>query len=161
LAFLKNIEAGEEIGTVFRHMTADVCKETQGKQIPELSLSYIGDFYLKDRPEPQLAAGHWNATADVTSPSAPNTQVAVAAPPSAPSANFCGGATMTVSLSWRAPCALSMAEERSLKPKDAFKECDRCPEMVVVPTGSFTMIIRCETFNWYRKLTFDASLAWS
>jgi formylglycine-generating enzyme required for sulfatase activity len=29
--------------------------------------------------------------------------------------------------------------ERALKPKDAFKECDKCPEMVVVAPGSFTM----------------------
>ena len=29
--------------------------------------------------------------------------------------------------------------ERTLKPKDSFKECDTCPEMVVVPAGSFTM----------------------
>jgi formylglycine-generating enzyme required for sulfatase activity len=26
-----------------------------------------------------------------------------------------------------------------LKPKDVFKECDKCPEIVVVPAGSFTM----------------------
>ena len=29
--------------------------------------------------------------------------------------------------------------EQALKPKDSFKECDSCPEMVVVPKGSFTM----------------------
>jgi formylglycine-generating enzyme required for sulfatase activity len=29
--------------------------------------------------------------------------------------------------------------ERALKPKDVFQECDKCPEMVVVPAGSFTM----------------------
>jgi formylglycine-generating enzyme required for sulfatase activity len=34
---------------------------------------------------------------------------------------------------------LSPERERSLKPKDAFKECDDCPEMVVVPAGSFMM----------------------
>ena len=33
----------------------------------------------------------------------------------------------------------SRAEERALKPKDSFKECDTCPEMVVVPAGSFMM----------------------
>jgi formylglycine-generating enzyme required for sulfatase activity len=27
----------------------------------------------------------------------------------------------------------------ALKPKDSFKECDKCPEMIVVPAGSFTM----------------------
>jgi formylglycine-generating enzyme required for sulfatase activity len=29
--------------------------------------------------------------------------------------------------------------ERVFKPKDTFKECDACPEMIVVPSGSFTM----------------------
>ena len=29
--------------------------------------------------------------------------------------------------------------EQTLKAKDSFKECDTCPEMVVVPAGSFTM----------------------
>jgi len=29
--------------------------------------------------------------------------------------------------------------EQTLQPKDSFKECDTCPEMVVVPKGSFTM----------------------
>jgi formylglycine-generating enzyme required for sulfatase activity len=29
--------------------------------------------------------------------------------------------------------------EQALRPKDSFKECDACPEMVVVPKGSFTM----------------------
>ena len=35
--------------------------------------------------------------------------------------------------------ALSLEQERALKPKDTFKECENCPEMVVVPAGSFTM----------------------
>ena len=30
-------------------------------------------------------------------------------------------------------------QEQTLKPKDVFKECANCPEMVVVPAGSFTM----------------------
>jgi formylglycine-generating enzyme required for sulfatase activity len=34
---------------------------------------------------------------------------------------------------------LSLERERALKPKDSFKECADCPEMVVVPAGSFTM----------------------
>jgi formylglycine-generating enzyme required for sulfatase activity len=42
-------------------------------------------------------------------------------------------------VSLRSPHALSAAEECALKPKDVFKECDNCPEMVVVPAGSFTM----------------------
>jgi formylglycine-generating enzyme required for sulfatase activity len=34
---------------------------------------------------------------------------------------------------------LSPDRERALKPKDAFTECSGCPEMLVVPAGSFTM----------------------
>jgi formylglycine-generating enzyme required for sulfatase activity len=35
--------------------------------------------------------------------------------------------------------ALTSERERSLKAGDSFKECDTCPEMMVVPAGSFTM----------------------
>ena len=34
---------------------------------------------------------------------------------------------------------LSPLAEHALKPKDSFKECDKCPSMVVVPAGSFIM----------------------
>jgi formylglycine-generating enzyme required for sulfatase activity len=51
----------------------------------------------------------------------------------------CSNGAMSVSLSSRGTTPLSASEECSLKPKDVFKECDQCPEMVVVPAGSFTM----------------------
>ena len=51
----------------------------------------------------------------------------------------CGAAAQTVSLATRPAQPLSAVEECVLKPKDAFKECDKCPDMVVVPPGSFTM----------------------
>jgi hypothetical protein len=34
---------------------------------------------------------------------------------------------------------LSLDRERVLKPNDSFRECDHCPEVVVVPAGAFTM----------------------
>jgi formylglycine-generating enzyme required for sulfatase activity len=34
---------------------------------------------------------------------------------------------------------LSPEREQALRSKDSFKECDACPEMVVVPKGAFTM----------------------
>ena len=34
---------------------------------------------------------------------------------------------------------LSAERERALKPKDVFKECEQCPEMIVVPASSFTL----------------------
>lgn len=34
---------------------------------------------------------------------------------------------------------LTPERERELRPRDSFRECDICPEMVVIPAGSFTM----------------------
>jgi formylglycine-generating enzyme required for sulfatase activity len=34
---------------------------------------------------------------------------------------------------------LSLTQERALKPRDTFQECTDCPQMVVVPAGSFMM----------------------
>jgi formylglycine-generating enzyme required for sulfatase activity len=34
---------------------------------------------------------------------------------------------------------LSPARERTLRPKDTFRECSNCPQMIVVPAGSFMM----------------------
>jgi hypothetical protein len=48
-AFLKHIEAKEEIGTVFRQVSADVYQSSGQNQLPELSLSIIGEFYLNGK----------------------------------------------------------------------------------------------------------------
>jgi hypothetical protein len=55
-AFLKHIEAPDEIGTVFRRITSDVYETTKRTQVPELSLSLIGEFYLRGRPPAQAGA---------------------------------------------------------------------------------------------------------
>jgi Caspase domain len=45
-AFLRHIEAPDEIGVVFRKIAADVYEITQHSQLPELSLSIVGEFHL-------------------------------------------------------------------------------------------------------------------
>jgi Caspase domain len=50
-AFLRNIEAREEIGTIFRRISSDVYEATKHEQLPELSLSLIGEFYLRGKIE--------------------------------------------------------------------------------------------------------------
>jgi formylglycine-generating enzyme required for sulfatase activity len=57
-------------------------------------------------------------------------QVAPAGPCSGP---------VTPSFASRCSAPLTAVQERGLKPKDSFRECENCPEMVVVPAGSFTM----------------------
>jgi formylglycine-generating enzyme required for sulfatase activity len=69
------------------------------------------------------------------------TPMAAVAPPVAPAVPLsdpCGG-PVTVSFPSRCAAPLTTAQERGLQPKDSFKECAQCPEMVVVPSGSFTM----------------------
>jgi hypothetical protein len=50
-SFLDHIEEQEEIGTVFRRVSSDVYESTKHSQMPELSLSLIGEFYLRGKLE--------------------------------------------------------------------------------------------------------------
>jgi formylglycine-generating enzyme required for sulfatase activity/uncharacterized caspase-like protein len=68
-------------------------------------------------------------------------QIAAVAPPAKPAVpadDPCAG-PVTVSFPSRCAAPLTAAQERGLKPKDTFRECENCPEMVVVPAGAFTM----------------------
>jgi len=49
-AFMRHIEAQDEIGTVFRRISAEVYEATKHAQLPELSLSLTGEFYLRGQP---------------------------------------------------------------------------------------------------------------
>jgi formylglycine-generating enzyme required for sulfatase activity len=68
-------------------------------------------------------------------------QTAAIAPPvtpAVPAGDPCGE-LVTASFPSRCAAPLTAAQERALKPKDTFRECENCPEMVVVPAGRFTM----------------------
>jgi hypothetical protein len=65
-AFLKNIEAKEEIGTIFRRISTDVYESTNHGQLPELSLSLIGEFYLRGKVEIGLKQDTTSVPADTT-----------------------------------------------------------------------------------------------
>jgi formylglycine-generating enzyme required for sulfatase activity len=82
-----------------------------------------------------------SGASDSTVTKLPGVQTAVAVPPVTPvvpPSDPCSGA-VTVSFSSRCHAPLTAAQERGLQPKDSFRECDKCPEIVVVPAGSFTM----------------------
>jgi formylglycine-generating enzyme required for sulfatase activity len=62
--------------------------------------------------------------------------------PSAPAQpEACGGSRAAALAGWRGrkPVPLCPVEEQIAAPKDTFRECDKCPEMVVVPAGTFVM----------------------
>ena len=186
-AFLKHIEAQEEIGTVFRRVSADVYAATSRAQLPELSLSVIGEYYLRGRPQtaaasPLVAANTCDSGRDTLAERRVAWHRCGLRRPPQEVCSLCvrrsraredrgkrtggdqprgrgteqngrrGFASYTVpatrdtfqaggrrSPESRGAKPLSAVQTRALKPKDSFKECDNCPEMVVVPAGSFTM----------------------
>ena len=50
-AFLEHISDRDNINTVFQTISAGVFQRTKGSQVPELSLSFFGEFYLNGKPE--------------------------------------------------------------------------------------------------------------
>jgi hypothetical protein len=75
-AFLRHVETREEIGTIFRRISSDVYDTTKHGQLPELSLSMIGEFYLNGKLQvtPNLPAGadpcsaaesHWRSAESI------------------------------------------------------------------------------------------------
>ncbi|PPQ14613.1 hypothetical protein CV770_35970 [Bradyrhizobium sp. AC87j1] len=56
-AFLKHIEEPQEIGDVFRDISSDVYDASGKTQLPELSLSIIGKFYLNGPVSVTIAPG--------------------------------------------------------------------------------------------------------
>jgi hypothetical protein len=75
-AFLHHIDDRDNISTVFQTISASVYEQTKGAQVPELSLSFFGQFYLNGKPDtaPPItpatppadpcanAADHWRST---------------------------------------------------------------------------------------------------
>jgi len=59
-AFIQQVgKPGVEIGPLFRHVTADVYKATNERQLPEVTFSLLGDFYFVGQPPvapPPIAA---------------------------------------------------------------------------------------------------------
>jgi len=75
-AFLRHIEDKDDISTVFHHIGANVYEATRGAQVPELSLSFFGEFYLNGPvqinvttpapADPCAAAGdHWRSAESI------------------------------------------------------------------------------------------------
>jgi len=89
-AFLKNIEKQDEIGDIFRDISTDVYNATGKNQLPELSLSMIGRFYLNGAPTAAAtveAAATPPATVQAAAPSAAITQQAALVPAKTPAAS--------------------------------------------------------------------------
>jgi formylglycine-generating enzyme required for sulfatase activity len=151
-ALLRNIaKPGLDVKDMFFKVGSEVGAATGGRQRPEISISMYEPYALmaavkpdagpSDRAAVSDAERTWGIVQNTTSVAVLDDYISrfgdvpiygklarakreelakVAEPPP-------GAAPLTA------------GQERALKPKDSFKECAGCPEMMVVPAGSFTM----------------------
>jgi formylglycine-generating enzyme required for sulfatase activity len=133
-SFLKDTRDAEQLRRFIAQFPASPQRREAEERLKTLELQNVANT----RP-----GGGAPQPGGASAPDAPagGQQVAVVVRPDAvavPAAGPCGG-PVTVSFPSRCAAPLTAAQERGLKPKDTFRECDNCPEMVVVPAGSFTM----------------------
>jgi formylglycine-generating enzyme required for sulfatase activity len=137
-ALLHNIATpGLDVKDLFFKVGQEVVAATGRKQRPEISISMYEPYALVPAASSDALPG---AAATPVKPAGGPQTAAVAPPvkPAVPSYNPCSG-LLTVFLVARCVAPLTATQERELKPKDRFRECEDCPEMVVVPAGRFTM----------------------
>jgi formylglycine-generating enzyme required for sulfatase activity len=131
-AAVQPFPAPPDAGTVWHAVQNTTSLTTLDDYIAQFGKDPVYGLMARARREQlakELAAGKESAKPAGGTPTA----VAMTERPAVPADGACG-VTSTVR------CAPLAAErESALKPKDGFRECDTCPEMVVVPAGSFTM----------------------
>jgi formylglycine-generating enzyme required for sulfatase activity len=66
-------------------------------------------------------------------------QIAQGVQPGSTTTGFINELSEILAVDMRVPKRLSLAEEWALNAEDQFKECNICPEMIVVPSGEFIM----------------------
>jgi formylglycine-generating enzyme required for sulfatase activity len=101
-------------------------------QLRRFITEYPASSHRREAEERLKALEHTTTSVTVTEPARPAEVVKPAGGP-------CGVGTAVSLLRSRQSAPLSAAEQCNLQPKDSFRECEDCPEMVVVPAGSFTM----------------------
>jgi formylglycine-generating enzyme required for sulfatase activity/uncharacterized caspase-like protein len=117
-------------------------RETTSPAVLEAFIARFGDSIYGPMARDRLRALSNAQVAAVVPPAAPNvpsTTVPAVAPPARMPAPPATTPAVGVFSTARPPGPLTAAEERALKAHDGFTECSGCPEMVVVPTGSYTM----------------------
>jgi formylglycine-generating enzyme required for sulfatase activity len=143
---------GLKLEDVFKKTREKVLASTADSQVPWETSSITGDFYFKDGTAPVViappvvnaAAAEWETVKSSASKAVleayrdkygnepiyrglAEEKLALLVPPT-PVEPECGGTLTTV-----------QSTKTCLKTGDTFKDCDSCPDMVVVPAGSFMM----------------------
>jgi formylglycine-generating enzyme required for sulfatase activity len=122
----------EDIRDLVRHQKHDVAHEHFGRDLAALMQALID---LRHGPRPKRSP--W------LRPVATSATILVVVVAGVWVTAFFFGGLRSISVDMFSPTRSSVpltnAEEQALRTRDSFKECDACPEMVVVPAGSFIM----------------------
>ncbi len=132
-ALLHNIATpGLDVKDVFFKVGQEVVAATGGKQRPEISISMYEPYVLVPAAKPDTRP---SAEAAPAKP-ADGPQAAVVV---TPAKRADGPQTAAVVMPPVTTPAMPADQERALKAGENFKECEDCPDMVVVPAGTFVM----------------------
>ena len=155
---LENLKAGDpHIDRVFTRVTAAVARETANKQVPWKSSSLTGDFYFRvpsgnsqamaDGSPAALELEMWDSVKESKNPDELKAYL-----DQYPQGRFAGVAHARLkALGSPFQVAAAASSVQSLAPAapandlqrmtagTVFRDCPNCPEMIVVPPGSFLM----------------------
>lgn len=153
-------EPGLEIAALFRQVQGDVMARTSNRQRPELVITLATSFYLNRDVSDAVA---WSQTRDsgdaqmlrgfiAKYPRSAHLEDArfrlhvleqrntpFPAPPSPPAADAPSPAPAPNALEPPSQPAESVQRSSADTAAKAFRDCDQCPEMTIVPAGSFLM----------------------
>jgi formylglycine-generating enzyme required for sulfatase activity len=131
---ISHVAFAKRVQTEVRRLAASVRHQQQ----PAFYDQIDGEIVLKAPPAPSAPP---SSGAVPAAPPAVFPQTAVVVAPGAPPVEPETGVKPVIGIhpEPRGVSPLTAEKERALKPKDSFKECDACPQMLVVPAGRFMM----------------------
>jgi formylglycine-generating enzyme required for sulfatase activity len=136
---IKELETPDlSVEEMFNRTRIAVSRDSRGKQVPWVASSLLEDFNFSGKPAAVAAKSAVapstpipSARKSSTAKRPPSTERSSSAKPSRPAAP-----------KESSQASLSPPREpvrRDLKPGDTFRDCAECPELVLVPAGSFEM----------------------
>jgi formylglycine-generating enzyme required for sulfatase activity len=132
---LRGPKAGAE--EVFNRVRVGVYEASHAQQNPWVSSSLVTPFEFGSSPPAISQRPPTPAPASASAPAEPAAAAPAVTAPAASSAT--AGSPAISSAPAIADGPLSREREAGLRPKESFKECAGCPEMVVIPAGEFVM----------------------
>jgi formylglycine-generating enzyme required for sulfatase activity len=141
-------QPGLDIKDVFDRTAQEVERITAGKQRPREEVGLRGRFVLKEGGQPpQVVATARVEPVPVPAPQAPSVPEPPTASPSAP-----GVVAVAPAVAPQQP--LVSPPLSAPVPGQTIKDCPICPELVVVPTGRFTMgtALKANMYDWEKPV---------